>query len=157
MAHLRSLLITVQVPYLFVSTVLYLFHSSPSHPTKLTFPISTSTHQLPQLKWNRSTPTQRRHSLSKTPGTHGLTCLLVKQGKYVWLIIRQLLIKSVSVNAPLTVQDLAKAIYLKIARNTDTFSGYHLPPVQNPLLNTPPPSMTNTGFQKLISHPPPPL
>ena len=80
-----------------------------------------------------------------TTGTLGLICLLGRQGKQVWLIVRQLPVKSGWVNAPLTLQDLAKAIFLNIAR--DTFTGYPLPPAQNLSLNTPPPSLPNTVFQ----------
>ena len=79
---------------------------------------------------------------SVTPGTHGL----IRQGKNVWLVVRQLSIKSGWVNPPLIHQDLAKAIFLNIARNTDTLPGYHLPPAQNPPLNTSPPPLTNTFF-----------
>ena len=59
---------------------------------------------------------------SVTPGTHGLTCLLGRQGKDVWLIVRELPIKSGWVNASLALQDLAEAIFLNITRNTHTFS-----------------------------------
>ena len=86
---------------------------------------------------------------SVTPGTHGLTCLLIRQGKNVWLVVRQLSIKSGWVNRPLIHQDLSKAIFLNIARNTDTSSGYHLPPAQNPPLNTSPPPLTNTYFLEI--------
>ena len=47
-------------------------------------------------------------------------------GKHLRLIVRQFPINSGWGNAHLTIQDLAEAIFLDIARNTGTFSGYHL-------------------------------
>ena len=68
---------------------------------------------------------------SRTAATHGLTCLLGRQGKHMWLIVRQVSIKSGWVNLPLTLRDLAEAILLNIARIADTFSRYHLQPPQH--------------------------
>ena len=95
---------------------------------------------------------------SITPGTQGLTCLLGRQEKHVRLIIRQLPIKAGCVNTPLTIQDLAKAVFLDIARNMDTFSAgptyktfcLMQPPTHPPTVNSSTPrKITKLGFLSL--------
>ena len=136
-----SLIFVCQHTFMFVS--LFPLPSHEIHTTSFISHPSVTSIEVKQVY------THTASSLpSITPETHRLTCLLVRQGKHVWLIVRQPSIKPAWINTSLTLWDLAKAIFLNIARNKDTFLQYYLQLAQNPAPITPPPSLKNTVFQK---------
>ena len=118
---LHSLLIAIQVS-ICLSTHFHVCFSFPLLPHK----IQTSQRRFHPSVTSIDVKEVHTHTASSlpsiTPRTYGLTCLLDRQGKHVWLIVRQLPIKAGRGNALVMLQDRAKAIFWKKAKNTGTFA-----------------------------------